>query len=76
MPRLTPVHWKKLKCVFEKAGFKENRTLDSHISFTKKGISRPILIPKYNSVGVDIVKSNMKTAGMSRDEYFNLLKQC
>ncbi|GJL77630.1 MAG: hypothetical protein NPINA01_06190 [Nitrospinaceae bacterium] len=39
----------------------------------KDGVSRPVMIPKYPNVGVDIIKANMRTAGMSRDEYFKLL---
>ena len=76
MPRLTPIHWKKLRCVFEKAGFKENRTIGSHIALVKPGISRPVIIPKYDEVGIDIIKSNIRTADISREEYFQFLGEC
>ena len=76
MPRLIPVHWQKLKRVFEKDGFTENRTTGSHIVLVKKGVCRPVIIPKYDEVGIDIVKSNLKTAGISRDKYFKLLEEC
>ncbi|HLC18819.1 MAG TPA: type II toxin-antitoxin system HicA family toxin [Thermodesulfobacteriota bacterium] len=76
MPRLTPVHWKKLKSVFEKAGFGKERETDSHIILSKPEVPRPIVIPKYNDVGIDIIKSNMRSAGMTREEYFKLLEEC
>lgn len=76
MPRLTPIHWKKLKCVFEKAGFVFHREEGDHIALVKPGVSRPIIIPKYDSVGLDIIKANMRTANMSREDYFVLLAQC
>ncbi|OGL39116.1 MAG: hypothetical protein A2042_07905 [Candidatus Schekmanbacteria bacterium GWA2_38_11] len=76
MPRLIPVHWKKLKCVFEKVGFKVERVEGSHLILTKPGVSRPVVIPKYENIDIDIIKSNMRTAGMSREQYFELLKKC
>ena len=42
----------------------------------KKGIARPIIIPTYKEIDTEIIRSNMRTAGMSRDEYFRLLKEC
>ncbi len=41
--------------------------------FTKLGVVRPIVIPKYAAVPVFIIKNNLRTAGMSRDRYFKLL---
>ncbi len=76
MPRLTPIHWKKLKRIFEKAGFKKDREEGDHIVLTRLGTPRPVVIPKYKNIDVDIIKSNMRTAGMTRDEYFRLLKEC
>lgn len=76
MPRLTPIHWKKLKCVFEKAGFKEDRQVGDHVAFIKDGVLRPVIIPKYSNIGIEIIKRNMRTAGMSRNKYFELLSKC
>jgi predicted RNA binding protein YcfA (HicA-like mRNA interferase family) len=47
----------------------------SHRSYTKPGISRPVVIPEYEEVPVFVIKNNLKTAGISRDEYFRLLGQ-
>jgi len=41
--------------------------------FTKAGVPRPVVIPKYASVPVFIIKNNLRTSGMSRDRYFELL---
>ena len=71
-----PIHWKRLQCVFEKAGFKHNRTSGDHIVMTKPGVSRPIIIPKYSAIDVEIIKSNMRTAQISREKYFELLDKC
>jgi len=75
MPRLTPVHWQTLEKVFLAAGFHLARQEGSHRSYLKPGILRPIVIPTYRDVPVSIIRSNLKTAGISRDEYFRLLEE-
>ena len=76
MPRITPVDWKTLECVFKKAGFVFDRGKGDHRSYVKPGCLRPIVIPKYKEIDIDIIKSNMRTAGMSQDEYFKYLTEC
>lgn len=75
MPKLTPVDWRTLVRIFELDGFKQERTKGSHISLVKDGIKRPVVVPTYSEVGVDIIMANMRTAGMSRKRYFELLNQ-
>jgi hypothetical protein len=36
-------------------------------------VARPVVIPAYKQVPVFIIRNNLKTAGLSRDEYFALL---
>jgi len=73
MPRITPVHWKVLEKVFLAAGFSFARQKGSHRSYVKPGIVRPVVIPAYKEVPVAIIRNNLKTAEISRDEYFRLL---
>ena len=42
--------------------------------FTRPGVASPVVIPKYAAVPVFIVKNNLRTAGISRDRFFELLK--
>jgi predicted RNA binding protein YcfA (HicA-like mRNA interferase family) len=74
MPRITPVHWTILEKVFLATGFQFARQEGSHRSYIKPGVSRPIIIPTYDEVPVAIVRNNLRTAGISRDEYFRLLE--
>ena len=73
MPKLNPVYYQKLVKVFEADGFHCVRTEGDHMVFTKPGCIRPVVIPKYASVPVFIIKNNLRTAGMSRERYFELL---
>jgi predicted RNA binding protein YcfA (HicA-like mRNA interferase family) len=73
MSRLSPVSYKELVKVFETDGFQHVRTEGDHMVFTKAGVIRPIVIPKYAAVPVFIIKNNLRTAGISRERYFELL---
>jgi predicted RNA binding protein YcfA (HicA-like mRNA interferase family) len=76
MPSLKPVHWKVLECIFLKDGFVFERQKGDHRTYSKAGVSRPVIIPTYKEVDIMIILSNMRTARMSRERYFDLLKQC
>jgi predicted RNA binding protein YcfA (HicA-like mRNA interferase family) len=76
MPRFSPVDWKTLERVFVAAGFQFVRQEGSHRSYVRQGTARPVVIPAYREVPVFVIRNNLKTAGISRDEYFKLLEQC
>ena len=76
MPSIKPVHWTTLVCIFEKIGYIHVRTKGDHMSFDRPGSSRPVVIPRYDEIPVFIIQKNMKTAGLSREEYFRLLEEC
>jgi hypothetical protein len=46
-----------------------------HMVFAKAGVLRPVVIPKCSAVPVFIIKNNLRTAGISRDPYLELLGQ-
>lgn len=74
MPRLAPQHYRVLVKTFVKAGFIIKRTRGSHIIMNKPGVDRPVIIPKYEEVDVDIIKANLRTAQLTREEFFQLLE--
>jgi predicted RNA binding protein YcfA (HicA-like mRNA interferase family) len=76
MPRITPVHYKVLVCIAKKLGFVFERQESSHIQYTKRGIKRPLTIPIYSEIDIDIIQSFIRTAGISRERYFELLNKC
>lgn len=75
MSKLSPVSYKQLVRVFEADGFRWVRTEGDHMVYTKPGVLRPVVIPKYSAVPVFVIKNNLRTAGMSRERYFELLNQ-
>jgi predicted RNA binding protein YcfA (HicA-like mRNA interferase family) len=75
MPKFAPQHWRTLEAVFLSAGFRFDRQEGSHRSYVKSGVPRPVVIPAYREVPVFVIRNNLKTAGLSRDDYFALLDQ-
>lgn len=73
MSKVAPTDWRTLVKVFEAAGFRADRTASSHVIMTKPGVARPLVVPKYPEVGRDIILSNLRTAGMSRNRYLQLV---
>jgi predicted RNA binding protein YcfA (HicA-like mRNA interferase family) len=73
MPKIAPVSWKKLVKFLKKNGFKQERTKGSHIVLVKPGLARPLVVPKYKSLGLTIVKNNLKTSGLSEAEFAKFL---
>lgn len=76
MPRLTPLPWKKLVCVFEQLGYRKAGQKGSHIKLEKPGVARPLIIPRYDEVGLDVIHNLLRTAGISRDAFLKLLDDC
>jgi predicted RNA binding protein YcfA (HicA-like mRNA interferase family) len=74
MAALRPVHYQSLIRVFEQDGFRYDRQVGDHLIFVKPGIRRPLVIPTYREVPVFIIKNLLRTSGMSRERYFELLK--
>ncbi len=75
MPRIVPVGWKALLRIFELYGCTYKLKKGSHHVLTYPTAKRAVVIPEYNEIDVEIIKNNMRTVGMTREEYFELLKQ-
>jgi predicted RNA binding protein YcfA (HicA-like mRNA interferase family) len=48
----------------------------SHIKLEKPGVARPLIIPRYNEVGIDIIHNLIRTAGIKREAFLELLELC
>jgi len=73
MQRIAPTDWKTQVRVFEADGWTFKRQRGDHRSYIKPGFIRPVVIPMYKEIGVDIIMSNMRTAKMTRERYLALL---
>ncbi|MGR3310219.1 MAG: type II toxin-antitoxin system HicA family toxin [Candidatus Brocadiales bacterium] len=75
MPRITPVDYKTLLKIFRNFGCTYKRKEGSHHILTYAGAKRAVVIPEYDEIDIEIIKNNMRTVGMTREQYFELLKK-
>jgi predicted RNA binding protein YcfA (HicA-like mRNA interferase family) len=73
MPRITPVDYKTLLKVFQMFGCQYKRKEGSHHILSYAGAKRAVVIPEYDEIDPEIIKNNMRTVGMIREQYFELL---
>jgi predicted RNA binding protein YcfA (HicA-like mRNA interferase family) len=73
--KIVPIHYKKLIKILELDGATIVGQKGSHVILTKPGAKRRLVVPTYLHVPVFIIKNNLKTAGISRERYFELLKK-
>ncbi len=73
MPAIRPLHFQRLIRVFERDGFRYDRAEGDHRIYVKAGVRRPLVIPAYQAVPVFVIKNLLRTAGMSRERYFEPL---
>jgi hypothetical protein len=74
LPKITPIPYRMLVKIFELDGFLVRGHEGDHITMVKPGVIRPLVIKTSpHNVPVTHIRTNMTTAGMSRDRYFELL---
>ena len=72
--RLRPIPYTVLVRVFELEGFIVARRRGDHIIMTKSGAMRPVVIKQSpRMVAVAHISTNMRTAGLTRERFFELL---
>lgn len=74
--KLIPIDYRTLIQVFERDGFQVAHRKGDHISMTKPGVRRPLVIKTSpHKVPIAHIRTNLTTAGMSRERVFELLDQ-
>lgn len=72
--RIVPIPHRLLVKVFELEGFTTKRQKGDHLILTKPGVKRPLVIKTSpREVPVTHILTNLRTAGISRERYFELL---
>ncbi|MDE0483376.1 MAG: type II toxin-antitoxin system HicA family toxin [Candidatus Poribacteria bacterium] len=61
--------------MFEKFGCRFVRQKGSHLIYHHPNAKRAVVIPRYDEVPLTVIKNNMRTVNLSREEYFQLLTE-
>jgi predicted RNA binding protein YcfA (HicA-like mRNA interferase family) len=72
MPKLPHVSGREARRAFERAGWQFARQRGDHILLTKPGL-RTLVVPDYDELPSFIVRGLLRTAGLSVDEFVELL---
>jgi len=75
MSKIYATDWKTQLKIFKQYGCRYKRKKGSHHVLMYPGAKRAVVIPEYDEIDVDIIKNNMRTVNMSREEYFDLLNK-
>lgn len=75
MAKLSRVHWKKFEAFLFSVGCVFESERGDHRKYSKPGLLRPVIIPRDKQLPVFIVLNNLRTLGVSREEYLKFLKR-
>ncbi|MBU0978818.1 MAG: type II toxin-antitoxin system HicA family toxin [Patescibacteria group bacterium] len=73
--KIKPIPRKRFELFLKMIGCKYKRTKGDHIMFNRKGLLRSVVITIDKEVPAFIIRTNLRTLGLSTDEYIELIKQ-
>lgn len=73
MPKIQSIHWKDFEKFLLKIGCEFKREKGDHRIYWKKGIQRPVVIPRDTSLPAFIILNNLRVLGISREDYLKHL---
>ena len=74
MPRIGSIHWKRFETFLLSVGCEFKRERRDHRIYWKKGINRPVVIPRDTALPPFIILNNLRVLGISREEYIKKIK--
>ena len=75
MSKLSPTDWRTQVKIFEKFGCLYVRQKGAHLIYHHPDAKRAVVIPRYDEIPVTVIRNNMRTVGMSREQYFRLFAE-
>ncbi len=75
MVRLTPIRWKKFERFLLFIGCQFKREKGDHRIYWRDDLKRPIVIPRDKELAIFVIRNNLRTLGMSVEEYLEILKR-
>lgn len=75
MPRIRPISYKKFERFLKSVGCRFIRQSGDHIIYRKEGLKRPIVFPREKQIPVTVIMTNLRTLGISREEYLEIIER-
>ncbi len=75
MSRLAPVHWKKFEKFVFYVGCHFERQSGDHRIYWRSDLKRPVVFPADKELPVFIIRNNLRTLGISVNEYLEIMEK-
>ena len=75
MPRIQSIHWKEFEKFLLKIGCEFKREKGDHRVYWKKGLKRPVIVPRDTALPAFIVLNNLKVLNISREDYLKIVEK-
>ena len=75
MPRIQSIHWKEFEKFLFKVGCEFRRERGDRRVYWRKGLKRPLVVPRDTSLPAFIFLNDLKVLGISREEYLRILER-
>jgi len=75
MAKLAPVHWKTFEKFLFYVGCEFKRQKGDHRIYWSPGLRRPVVVPTDTQVPIFVIRSNLRTLGMSPQQYLEILER-
>lgn len=75
MAKLTPIKRQRFEAFLRLIGCTLKRTKGDHFIYSRQDLKRPVVITADKEVPAFIIRSNLRTLGMSSEEYLNIIEQ-
>ena len=72
MPGLRPLHWKRFEKFLLFVGCNFEREKGDHRIYWKKGLTRPIVIPRDDEIPIFIIRNNLRILNIKTEEYLEM----
>ena len=75
MNRIIPIAWQKFEKFLLFIGCEFKREKGDHRIYWREGLKRPIIIPREKNLPVFIIRNNLRTLNINREEYLEIMKK-
>ena len=75
MVALKPISWKRFDKFVRYAGCHLERKRGDHRVYQRSDLKRPVIFPEDEEIPVFIIRNNLRTLGMSHNEYLAILEK-
>lgn len=75
MASLRPVHYTKFEQFLKEVGCHRVRQRGDHRAWDRPGLIRPVIVRTKKDLPIMEIKSNLRTLGISTEEYLNIIER-